>query len=105
MIHKKENKLIGHCGFHLYQEGAALELAVHMNPEYWHSGYATEACQGCLKYAFETLKTERVVAIIDRENIASLKLVARLGFEDTGKEEDDAPLFELTKHRWVSLGS
>jgi aminoglycoside 6'-N-acetyltransferase len=47
---------------------------------HWHQGYAFEAIQVLLKYLFEDRHVHRVIAECDVENIASWKLLERLGF-------------------------
>jgi RimJ/RimL family protein N-acetyltransferase len=46
---------------------------------YRRKGFATEAAQGVIKYGFEILKLPRIVAGTDRDNIASQKVMEKLG--------------------------
>ena len=47
-------------------------------------GYATDAVRLMIRYAFTKLKLHRIEANIQPENMASIKLVARLGFSKEG---------------------
>lgn len=46
---------------------------------FWGRGYATEASEGCLRFAFERLGSERVVALVRPENLPSIRVAERLG--------------------------
>lgn len=52
--------------------------------EYWGKGYAKEALELLLKYAFEERNFHRVTAKILDSNIASQKLYSKLGFTQEG---------------------
>ena len=47
---------------------------------YWHNGYAFEAVGRLLQYLFDDRGLHRVVAECDVENVASWKLLEKLGF-------------------------
>jgi RimJ/RimL family protein N-acetyltransferase len=68
-----------------WRRSVDVELSYRFGQVYWGRGYATEACQALLNYAFEQLQVERVVAATDKDNARSLKLLRRLaatGFID-----------------------
>ena len=46
---------------------------------YWHNGYGTEAARACLEYAFGELELKTVCCSIRPENVASIRVVERLG--------------------------
>lgn len=48
-------------------------------------GYASEMCRAMLSYAFHQLGAERLVAGTGNANIASVRLLQRLGFTKTGE--------------------
>ncbi len=55
------------------------ELGYVFNRAYWHLGYATEAAEALLRYAFTEMNTHRVCAGCDPRNRASEALMKRLG--------------------------
>ena len=77
--------VIGRCGLQpVADEGSPLgriELGYLIDKKHRSEGYAYEACSAILDYAFSILGVERIFAVIDERNIASLKLARRLGFE------------------------
>ncbi|WP_192498989.1 GNAT family N-acetyltransferase [Skermanella pratensis] len=58
----------------------AIEPVIALAPEHWGLGYATEALAAIVTHAFGTLALKRLVALVDEPNIASHRLVSRLGF-------------------------
>jgi ribosomal-protein-alanine N-acetyltransferase len=73
-------RLIGDCGL-TYQdvEGRReLELGWHLLESERGRGYATEAAQACLNYAFERLAVSMVCSIVDPTNVASRAVAGRV---------------------------
>ena len=60
-----------------------VEIAWRLHRDYWGLGYATEAAQAALRYAFEVLELSEVVAFTAVINKRSQKLMQRLGMTDT----------------------
>lgn len=61
----------------------AVEIAWRLHNDYWGQGYATEAAQAALRYAFDVLELDEVVAFTAVINKRSQKLMKRLGMTDT----------------------
>jgi RimJ/RimL family protein N-acetyltransferase len=84
---KAGGRMVGHCGFFDFQRdlwpsiagepemGWIFDRSVH------GQGIAYEACARALLWADEVLQAPSYPAIIDLENIASMKLAEKLGFE------------------------
>ena len=54
-------------------------------------GYATEACQPIIQYAFTELKLKRIVNSVLQKNSNSINLMKRLGFRiETNLHPEDA---------------
>jgi RimJ/RimL family protein N-acetyltransferase len=78
-------EFVGQSGF--LQSSQCLdeaELYCIFRPVHWGKGFAPEVCQALIDIAFGPLKLKRLVGIVHPENAASLRLVARLGFEQCG---------------------
>ena len=58
---------------------------------HWGRGLASEAAREIVRYAFETLALERVTAEAAARNRASLRILAKLGFQhiDSFIDESD----------------
>jgi RimJ/RimL family protein N-acetyltransferase len=63
-----------------YPEGwPDFEIGWTLRSESWGRGYATEAAQACLTYAFEQLGRSRIISLIAPENRRSIRVAERLG--------------------------
>ena len=58
----------------------AVEVGWRLHPKSWGLGLATEGGGACLRYGFETLGLDRIVAIFDPDNLASGRVMDRLHF-------------------------
>lgn len=79
--------MIGQCGLtrqHILGHDV-IEVGYLFNREHWHRGYASEAAQACVTYAFEQLGVERVWAQVRDTNIASMNVAIRLGMTVRGR--------------------
>ena len=72
--------LIHPDGNHWWGEGSA-ELGYWVAEEYQGNGYATQACKMLIKHAFEDLNIQRIFASYKKENLASKRVLEKLGFE------------------------
>lgn len=75
--------LVGCCGLRPYDtdlENGVYELGFHIRSSFWGRKYAYEAGAAVLKYAFEILGAEDVVAGHHPQNMASKKVLERLEF-------------------------
>jgi RimJ/RimL family protein N-acetyltransferase len=80
-IHKGSGRFIGRCGLLPWKiEGQnEVEAAYTISREFWGQGLGTEAAQGILNYGFETLNLNRLICLIDPENIASQRVAEKIG--------------------------
>lgn len=78
---------LGCCGLRPYRpKEGIIEVGVHLLPQHWGKGYATEslACSG--QFAFETLEANGLFARHHPLNVASGRALTRLGFRATHLE-------------------
>ena len=90
LICKADGKLIGFCGF--VNSDDAPEIGWRLAPEYWGQGLATEAARAVLNHGIETLGFQRVIATVQAANVASIRVIEKLGmtlvesFDRDGRE-------------------
>jgi ribosomal-protein-alanine N-acetyltransferase len=78
--HKDDGTLIGDCGLIPVEgHGPEIELSYDIAYKFWGRGYATEAAQACLRYGFEKLKLNRIIALTYADHIASLRVMHKIG--------------------------
>ena len=61
-----------------------VELAWRLQTSAWGHGYATEAAKACVDFGFNTLGLEQLVAFTSVANMASQKVMQRLGMQYSG---------------------
>ncbi len=64
-------------------------IGYEFTPAYWGRGYATEANERMLQHAFRTLELDRVLAMVRPENLRSLRVLEKLGFQKIGQRRDE----------------
>jgi RimJ/RimL family protein N-acetyltransferase len=67
----------------------------------WGHGYATEAARVLLRWAFETLDLNRVQAETDTRNVASARVLEKLGFVREGTLREDCVVNGEVSDSWV----
>ncbi|MBD1807247.1 GNAT family N-acetyltransferase [Microcoleus sp. FACHB-SPT15] len=90
VVYKKHRKLIGHCGLKFLENTPEVQIGYLLLKDYWRRGFGTEAAAAVLKYGFDVVKLERIVAIAKPENIASRRVMEKVGM----KYEKDAYFYE-----------
>lgn len=85
------------------------EFGWYLRSDHWGRGYATEATQLLLAFAFEDLGRNRMVATADPENKASIRVLEKAGLICEGASDpvdtwNKGPrprvLFAITRDRW-----
>ncbi|MFD1177433.1 GNAT family N-acetyltransferase [Paenibacillus puldeungensis] len=112
---KEERKLIGSCGFNVWELSGAYrgEIGYDLGLEYWGHGYMSEALRMLLAYGYETMGLNRIEALIDPRNRASRRLVEAFGFTEEGLLREyqrletgfvDLLMYSLLKREYYSGG-
>ena len=91
----------------------AVEIGWRLAFKHWGKGYASEGALACLKYGFETLKLEQIVAFTAVQNRRSRKVMERIGMHCNPADDFDHPkvpeghklgrqvLYRITKVDWI----
>ncbi len=77
-----DGRVIGDVG-----AGRFPEFGFMVDPGYWGRGIATEAARAFIEYVFKATPVDRLTADVDPRNLASLKVLEKLGFTITGTAE------------------
>jgi [ribosomal protein S5]-alanine N-acetyltransferase len=81
---KPNDDLIGSCGFTWDRDASAAEVGYELASQFWSQGIMSEALRAILNYGFERRGVQFVIAEIMLENVASRKLLEKLGFQSQG---------------------
>ncbi len=85
---------LGSCGLSPLPEPGDVECYYTVLPAHWGQGYATEATQALLAYAFTELGSLHVVAFVREGNLASIRVAEKLGMTCDGmvhREDGEMP--------------
>ena len=91
--------LLGRCGLQLITETNEVEIDFILDPASWGQGFATEAGQASLKFGFEQLNLPEVVGIVHPDNLASQRVLQKLGMLFAEATE----YFGMAVHRYVKF--
>jgi RimJ/RimL family protein N-acetyltransferase len=93
---------IGWCSFSRWNpEFRSGAVGSCFNESAWGHGYATEAARALLGWAFGTLDLNRVQAEADTRNIASARVLEKLGFVREGTLREDCIVNGDVSDSWV----
>lgn len=89
VILKENNRLIGRCGLmrQPLDGGDAIEISYLIEREFWNRRFASEAASAALKLGFEKYNLPRIVAFIDPQNMASIRVAENIGMKFERKVE------------------
>jgi len=115
VVLKQTQQVIGACGFvpcfapfgqMPSWRSASHDAVAHFNlpefglfyalsPTYQQQGYATEATQALIDYAFAQLQLKRIVATTTYENVASIAVMRKVGMRIEKNPSPDPPWFQV----------
>lgn len=79
VLHKGQDEVIGRCGISFLDGTPEAEIGYILARAYWGRGYATEAANASLRYGFEQLGLERIVAVTRPDHLVSQRVLRKLG--------------------------
>ena len=81
VILKVPGESIGMCGLIKRDVLEDVDIGYAYLPRYWTKGYAIEAALAMKSYAKETVRLNRLVAIVDPANAGSTRVLEKLGMK------------------------
>lgn len=103
MIEKEAREFIGWCGLdHRDRTRVNPVLFYLLKPSHWGKGLATEAAAAVLGYAFGELGLARVDAAAAFENIASKRVMEKIGMRYISLDHEGGHSFTLTKEDYYA---
>lgn len=76
---------IGSLGIAPLDGGPEIEIGYHLGMAWWGQGLATELARGGLDYAFDTLGLTRIAGVTFPENVASQRVLTKIGLRHLGQ--------------------
>ena len=112
LVLKETGRLIGTCGFvDVNARHARGVIAYSLHRQLWGKGYMTEAVLRALSYGFDELELERIEATCMPDNIASARVLEKVGMSFEGLlrrymrtrgEHVDVKLYSIIRSEWES---
>ncbi len=84
LIWKQDRKKIGTCGLYDRDGLEGIDIGFALLPEFEKKGFAFEASNKLKEAAFNEFGIERISAITTKDNVASQRLIVKLGLKVTG---------------------
>lgn len=106
VIRKEDNAFLGWCGLKYNADMDETDIGFRFFEEYWNMGYATESAKACLDYGFSQLKLEVIIGRAMKDNMASIKVLEKIGLEykndfDFDGEDGEIWIIHITSSRHV----
>ncbi|GHD83393.1 RimJ/RimL family protein N-acetyltransferase [Salinibacterium amurskyense] len=89
---ERDGQLLGDVSLHLRSvslSSRTAEISWILHPDAYGQGYAREAAEAMMEFAFNEAKIQWLVAVIDQSNQASIALAKRLGFRAMSRDGDE----------------
>ncbi|QNS04577.1 GNAT family N-acetyltransferase [Streptomyces xanthii] len=97
-----DGAFVGWCGLVEWNpDFRSASLGYCLGEEMWGQGYATEAAHALLRWAFDTLDLNRVQAETDTRNVASARVLEKVGFVREGTLREDCVVNGVVSDSWV----
>lgn len=103
-IIERAGQVVGKAGFWKLPE-----VGYILHPDHWGQGLAREAVSATIDHVFATRPIDELLADVDPDNAASIRLLERLGFVRTGFAErtmkiggewKDSVFYRLSRRYW-----
>lgn len=78
-IDKRSGAFVGFCGLQFLDNTSEVEVGYRLVKRLWGMGLASEAAKASLRYGFEELGLDRIVAVVQPKNVASRRVLEKIG--------------------------
>ncbi|MCX4722572.1 GNAT family N-acetyltransferase [Streptomyces sp. NBC_00963] len=97
-----DGAFVGWCGLTRWNaDYRSASLGYCLGDAMWGHGYATETAHALLRWAFDTLDLNRVQAETDTRNVASARVLEKIGFVREGTLREDCVVNGEVSDSWV----
>lgn len=106
---RQTGALVGYVGLQvpalLPELMPSVEVGYRLDPSVWRRGLATEGAAASLAHGFQTLGLDRIIGIYQPENVASGRVMRKVGMRGwrSARDEEhdiDLELYEITRQEW-----
>lgn len=97
---KGSNRIIGWCGLDGQCSPGKTVLFYSIHSDYQNKGYATQCAGKLLSYAFYEVGIPSITGGCDKNNLASFRVMEKIGMKQNAFEENGDPLFFIDKETY-----
>ncbi|HVR29371.1 MAG TPA: GNAT family N-acetyltransferase [Thermoanaerobaculia bacterium] len=104
VLTRGDDELAGLAGLRSFPGAREPQLLYVLHPAFWGRGLAAEASRAVTEYAFEELGFEELLASTDSPNLASIRVMERIGmrFLEAGRMSGHAlVLYRISRSDWM----
>ncbi|GGP14722.1 GNAT family N-acetyltransferase [Oceanobacillus neutriphilus] len=80
-VNKSSGEMLGHCGLRYIDDTEDIEIIYLLDPAFWGMGYASEAAETVINFAFNSLHINKLTARIRINNVKSKRVIEKMGFQ------------------------
>ncbi len=88
VVLRETGEFVGWSGLKYHPDAQEVDLGYRFSRKYWGQGIGLEAANACFEYGRTSLGLQRIVGRAVAENIGSVRILERLGFEYQRAEVD-----------------
>ena len=85
LVERVTGKLVGRAGLYEPEAWPGLEVGWLVGREHWGRGFAPEAGRASIEWAREELGADRVISLIEDDNVRSARVAEKLGMTVEGR--------------------
>lgn len=100
VIDKTSNEFLGWCGLKYTPKLDEYDIGFRFFKKHWNKGYATESAKACIDLGFNKFGMKVIVGRAMKENIASIKVLQKIGltyFEDRISDGETEVIYKIEK--------
>jgi RimJ/RimL family protein N-acetyltransferase/predicted metal-dependent hydrolase len=86
ILDRSMGRAIGDSGLLMLQDYGWIDLGFRLAQPYWGKGLGTEVASVWVRAAFDDFHIDRLTAIVHPENLASIRVLEKLGFLTEGRD-------------------
>lgn len=100
---KGTDQLVGTCGYHRWdQDNSSAEIGYDLSKALWGKGLMQEVLRVVISFGFDEMKLITVTAECNPENLQSIRLLKKLGFQFHKRLKNKQQRFQLLQTDWKS---
>jgi RimJ/RimL family protein N-acetyltransferase len=103
-IEKSSGRLVGFSGLKYLEDLQEVDIGYRFLPDCWGKGYATESARELMQHGIRAHGIARIIGLVEPENVASVRVLNKLGLTFERKIRPDGCASELDLYATPGTG-